>query len=120
MIKKLLLITSLSFASTLLANEVKVVNVTAKCTKDSICSFNVTLKHADTGWKHYANKWEIYTAAGKLLATRTLYHPHVNEQPFTRSLSGVKIPKGLDKVIVKGHDLVHGYSDDVFVYEFKK
>jgi hypothetical protein len=120
MIKKLLLILSIAFTSNILANEVKVVNVSTKCTKHRVCSFDVTLKHADTGWKHYANKWEIYTVTGKLLATRVLYHPHVNEQPFTRTLSGVKIPKGLDEVIVKGHDLVHGYSDDVFVYKFKK
>jgi hypothetical protein len=43
----------------------------------------------------------------------------VDEQPFTRSLSDVQIPKDVNKVIIKGHDLVHGYSDDVFVYEFK-
>lgn len=120
MIKKLLLIISIAFTSAILANEVKVVKVSAKCSIDKICTFNVTLEHEDTGWKHYANKWEIYTPKGKLLATRTLYHPHVKEQPFTRSLSGVKIPKELDKVIVKGHDLVHGYSDNIFVYEFNK
>lgn len=117
--KKILLTSLIAISGSLFANEVKVVNVKANCSIDKICTFNVTLEHQDTGWKHYANKWEIYTPDGKLLAKRTLYHPHVNEQPFTRSLSGVKIPKGLDKVIVKGHDLVHGYSDDVFVYKFK-
>ena len=109
----------LTISGSLFANEVKVVDVKANCNANKVCTFNVTLEHEDTGWKHYANKWEIYTPKGKLLASRTLYHPHVNEQPFTRSLSGVIIPKGLNKVIVKGHDLVHGYSDDVFVYEFK-
>ena len=115
--KKILLIALLASSYSLFANEVKVVDVKANCTVKQVCAFDVTLEHKDSGWDHYANKWEIYTPDGKLLATRTLYHPHVNEQPFTRSLSGVKIPKGLDKVIVKGHDLVHGYSDD-FVYKF--
>ncbi|APW64336.1 MULTISPECIES: hypothetical protein [Arcobacteraceae] len=117
--KKILLTSLLAISGSLFANEVKVVDVKANCNANKVCTFNVTLEHEDTGWKHYANKWEIYTPKGKLLASRTLYHPHVNEQPFTRSLSGVIIPKGLNKVIVKGHDLVHGYSDDVFVYEFK-
>ena len=117
--KKILLIALIASSYSLFANEVKVVDVKANCSASRVCTFNVTLEHKDIGWKHYANKWEIYTPEGKLLATRTLYHPHVNEQPFTRSLSGVKIPKGLDKVIVKGHDLVHGYSGDVFVYKFK-
>ena len=116
--KKILLIALLASACSLFANEVEVVDVKANCTVKQVCSFNVTLKHEDSGWEHFANKWEVYTPDGKLIATRTLYHPHVNEQPFTRSLSGVKIPKGLNKVIIKGHDLVHGYSDNVFVYEF--
>ena len=116
---KLAIASLLTISSSLFSNEVKVIDVRAKCSVNQVCTFNVTLKHKDTGWKHYANKWEIYTPKGKLLARRTLYHPHVNEQPFTRSKAGVKIPKGLKKVIVKGHDLVHGYSDDVFVYRFK-
>lgn len=120
MLKKLILINLLFLTSIVFANEVKVVNVEAKCNANKVCTFNVTLEHKDTGWKHFANKWEIYTPDNKLIATRILHHPHVNEQPFTRSLSGVVIPKGLDRVFVKGHDLVHGYSDDSFVYEFKE
>ena len=71
-------------------------------------SFDVTLKHADTGWKHYANKWDIVGPKGKVLGTRVLYHPHVEEQPFTRSLSDVKIPAGVSEVTVRGYDSKHG------------
>lgn len=107
-----------AFLNTLFANEVKVVNVKAKCDENRVCTFYVTLKHKDTGWEHYANKWEIYTPSKKLIAKRILHHPHVDEQPFTRSLSGVKIPKGLKEVVIKGHDLAHGYSSDEFIYKF--
>lgn len=72
--------------------------------------FDVTLRHGDTGWDHYANRWEVLDAKGEVLATRVLYHPHVDEQPFTRSLSGVAIPPGLTWVRVRGHDLEHGYG----------
>ena len=41
-------------------------------------------------------------------ATRTLLHPHVDEQPFTRSLTGITIPEGTDEVVVRAHDSVHG------------
>jgi hypothetical protein len=34
----------------------------------------------------------------------------VNEQPFTRSLSGVKIPEGTKSVRVIAKDTVHGLS----------
>jgi hypothetical protein len=70
----------------------------------------VTLRHADSGWDHYANRWEILGPDGKVLATRVLAHPHVHEQPFTRSLSDVRIPGGFTWVRVRGHDLVHGYG----------
>ena len=54
---------------------------------------DVTLRHADTGWDHYANRWEVIGPDGRVLATRVLYHPHVNEQPFTRSET-IQVPAG--------------------------
>ncbi len=73
---------------------------------------SVTLQHADTGWDHYADSWRIVTADGKVLGHRTLYHPHVNEQPFTRNLSGVNIPAELNTVYVEAHDKVHGWNKE--------
>lgn len=72
--------------------------------------FAVTVQHDDTGWQHYADKWDVVTPEGKVLATRTLYHPHISEQPFTRSLSGVEIGAGVRSVVIRAHDLVHGYG----------
>ena len=71
---------------------------------------DVTLKHADTGWEHYADAWRLVDTAGKLIATRVLYHPHVNEQPFTRSLDNIKIPAGIDTLFIEAHDKQHGWS----------
>ena len=48
---------------------------------------SVTLLHADTGWDDYADAWEVLDAEGNSLGVRVLAHPHVEEQPFTRSLS---------------------------------
>jgi len=109
-IKGLITTALLTLVTSLLANEVEIIKVKANCDTNRVCTFDVTLKHEDTGWKHFANKWEIYTPNDKLIATRTLFHPHVQEQPFTRSLSSVKIPKGINKVIIKAHDSVHGYA----------
>lgn len=71
--------------------------------------FNVTVAHADEGWDHYANEWQVVAPDGTVLGTRTLYHPHVTEQPFTRSLSGVSIPDGVTEVVLRAGDSVHGY-----------
>lgn len=54
----------------------------------------VTVEHPDTGWDHYADAWRVLDADGNVLGERILHHPHVNEQPFTRSLRGVTIPDG--------------------------
>jgi hypothetical protein len=72
--------------------------------------FDVTVRHGDRGWEHYADAWRVVGPDGAVLGTRTLYHPHVNEQPFTRSLSGVAIPAGVTEVTVEAHDKVHGWG----------
>lgn len=75
--------------------------------------FAVTVKHDDQGWNHYANEWRVSGADGVIYGTRTLYHPHVNEQPFTRSLSGVRIPDNVKTVTISAGDSVHGYGGEV-------
>jgi len=71
---------------------------------------SVTLRHGDSGWDHYADAWRVVAEDGAVLGTRTLFHPHENEQPFTRSLGGVKIPAARHIVYVEAHDKVHGWS----------
>ncbi|GAA6209962.1 hypothetical protein NBRC116601_32550 [Cognatishimia sp. WU-CL00825] len=73
-------------------------------------TFSVTLQHADTGWDHYANGWRVLSMQGEVLGTRILTHPHVHEQPFSRSLSGVEIPAGTAKVQIQASCLVDGWS----------
>ncbi|MBA3909395.1 MAG: hypothetical protein C0524_05790 [Rhodobacter sp.] len=77
-------------------------------------SFDVTLAHPDTGWDHYADAWQIETADGTVLGIRELAHPHVEEQPFTRSLSGVTLPEGLEEVVIRPRCLVDGWAGESF------
>tara|TARA_B100000795_G_scaffold149274_1_gene111812 strand:- start:385 stop:792 length:408 start_codon:yes stop_codon:yes gene_type:complete len=71
---------------------------------------NVKLEHRDTGWQHYADEWRIVDSQGNILGSRVLQHPHVNEQPFTRALSNVKLSNELDTVYIEAHDKVHGWT----------
>jgi hypothetical protein len=96
------------------AGQVDIIAVESVQTSTDVYRFDVTLRHADTGWDHYADGWEVLTIEGKPLAERILYHPHVDEQPFTRSLSGVRIPPGETKVIIRARDKVHGYTQGRF------
>lgn len=74
--------------------------------------FDVTLRHPDTGWDHYADGWEVLTPDGARLGFRELLHPHVTEQPFTRSLSGVEVPARLDRVQIRARCNVDGWAPD--------
>lgn len=109
----LLISTGLNIAN---AGEADVVDAQAICNQgvDFICNFQVTVQHADNGWDHYADKWDILDENGNLLATRILHHPHEDEQPFTRSLSNVKINAGIESVVIRAHDSVHAYGGKTF------
>jgi hypothetical protein len=92
------------------AGEADVIEVDVKQTGGDTYFFKVTVRHADEGWDHYADKWDVVAPDGTVLGTRTLYHPHVDEQPFTRSLSDVKISESITEVTVRAHDSVHKYG----------
>ena len=106
----LILIVAVFMAGAVYAGEADVVDVSVKQTSENVFSFSVTVRHQDEGWDHYANKWDVVAPDGKVLGTRTLYHPHDDEQPFTRSLSGVKIPPNIPTVTIRAHDSVHQYG----------
>lgn len=109
----LILLILFLFAFSAFAGEVDVLEVKVEKDAADLYSFAVTLRHQDEGWDHYADRWEILNTSGEILATRTLYHPHVNEQPFTRSLTQVKLSSNIDTVLVRGHDSVHGYAGQI-------
>jgi len=111
MLKQVLLtiVINISLVANVMANQVEIVKVKMESSGNS-WTFNVTLLHEDKGWNHYADGWRVVDAKGKELGYRKLWHPHVNEQPFTRSLSNVTIP-GTEKIIyIEAHDKVHGWS----------
>lgn len=73
-------------------------------------SFSVTLSHGDTGWDDYADGWRVVSEDGTELGMRVLHHPHVEEQPFTRSLSNVQIPAELGEVFIEARTNTNGWG----------
>ncbi|WP_200343939.1 hypothetical protein [Rhodovibrio sodomensis] len=95
-------------ASAAAAGEADVLGVEITHSGDDRYRVTVTVRHADAGWDHYADQWRVVAPDGTVLGTRTLYHPHETEQPFTRSLGGVEIPAGVSDVTIEARDNVHG------------
>jgi hypothetical protein len=71
--------------------------------------FNVTLLHDDDGeTPDFADWWQVEDTQGNLLGRRILTHSH-GTQAFTRS-EIITIPANVTVVIVRGHDMQHGYG----------
>lgn len=99
------------------AGEVDVVDVTIESLGGGKFRINATLSHEDTGWDHYANRWDVLDESGKIIGVRELGHPHVNEMPFTRSVS-ITIPESVKNITVRANDSVHdtgGVTFDIAV-----
>lgn len=96
------------------AGEADVVNATATRTSGDTWRIEATVRHADEGWDHYANAFEVLDPNGKVLGVRELLHPHVNEQPFTRSLGSVAVSLGTKFIMIRAKDLVHEYGGAEF------
>ncbi|WP_278922753.1 hypothetical protein [Pseudophaeobacter profundi] len=77
--------------------------------------FAVTLSHPDTGWGHYADGWRVLDMQGTELGLRPLAHPHEHEQPFTRSLGNVTLPKGTTQVQIQARCLLDGWAQETVV-----
>ena len=58
----------------------------------------------------YADGWRVLDPSGSVLGTHTLLHDLANEQPFTRTQRGLRIPEGISEVTVEGRDQVHGFG----------
>jgi hypothetical protein len=100
-------------APVVMADSPQIVGVTA--THASMgWQFDVSISHPDTGWEHYADGWEVLDATGKRLGYRELFHPHVDEQPFTRSLRNVMIPDGTTEVFIRASCNRDGWSEQTF------
>ena len=100
-----------------------VIFVRADFEDDGTWTFSVTINHPDTSWEDYADGWDVVLADGTVLLqdadsefTRLLLHPHVDEQPFTRSQNGIIIPKSERYVTVRAHDLAHKALQQVVAF----
>ena len=92
-----------TFASAALASPADVVGASAT-RAGSDWTVSATVSHADDGWDHYADNFEVLGPDGTVLATRVLLHPHVDEQPFTRSVGSVLIPDDATSITVRASD----------------
>ena len=99
-----------------------VIGGTAAEQSPGVWLISATVSSTETGWDKYADEWivllpdtdNIGGETDGVLGTRTLAHPHENEQPFTRSLSGVNIPEDVTTVVLAARDSDLGYCGQTY------
>lgn len=101
------------------AGEADVLEVKARYNGGNSFQIITTVKHADTGWDHYADGWEVLDEQGNVLGKRVLFHPHVKEQPFTRSHT-LDIPERVKSITVRALDSVHGAGGKTVTIPLKR
>ena len=83
------------------AGEADVIGAKVEHRSGTLYDFDVTIRSKDTGWDRYADLIQVLGPDGKVLGTRILEHPHEQEQPFTRDVYGVDIPRGVTDVTIR-------------------
>ncbi len=94
-----------------------VVDVRAEQSGNGSWTFFVTLSSPYDTPERYADAWRVTGPDGEEYGVRRLTHDHQNEQPFTRSESGIVIPEGVTEVIVEGRDQVSGWGGETMRYQ---
>ncbi|MGB7450034.1 MAG: hypothetical protein WA892_13035 [Ornithinimicrobium sp.] len=75
-------------------------------------SLSVTVSSPYDSPERYADGWRVMDQDGQVLSEHTLGHDHANEQPFTRTQSGVTIPAGTEQLTIEGRDQENGYGGE--------
>jgi len=84
------------------AGDADVVGVRTTRRGAGVYDFAVTVRSKDTGWDRYADRLEAIGPDGTVIASRTLDHPHDDEQPFTRDIRSVPVG-GTAKITIRVH-----------------
>ncbi len=73
-------------------------------------ALTVTLSSQYDSPERYADGWRVLDADGAVLGQHTLTHDHADEQPVTRTQTGLAIPDDVDLVTIEGSDTANGYG----------
>lgn len=77
---------------------------------DGMWRLHATLSSPYDTPERYADAFRALTEDGRVLGVRELAHDHANEQPFTRSLTDLQIPDGVERITVQGRDQRYGWG----------
>lgn len=75
--------------------------------------FDVTVSSPYDTPQRYADGFRVLDRNGTVHGERKLWHDHAGEQPFTRDLYGVTIPRAVRTVVIQARDQRFGYGGKI-------
>ncbi len=87
-----------------------VLRVTVQPRGAGVFDFDVTVSSPYDTPQRYADAFRATGKDGKVYGERILGHDHAGEQPFTRDLYNVTIPRGVKFVLIQARDMKYGYG----------
>ncbi len=77
---------------------------------DGTTDFAVTVSSPYDTPERYADAIRVRNEDGTVYGETELTHDHADEQPFTRTVSGVQLATGVGSVVVEARDSVNGWG----------
>lgn len=78
--------------------------------EDGTWQLAVTLSSLYDSPERYADGWRVLNEDGEVIGEHTLTHDHADEQPVTRTQSGLEIPDAVTTITIEGSDTANGYG----------
>ncbi len=97
-----------------------VVDATANRADDGTWTIAATLSSPYDSPDRYADSWRVLGPDRTVYGERFLSHDHEDEQPFTRSQSGISIPEGIETVTIQGRDQRNGWGGVTFELDLRR
>ncbi|CAN5904594.1 hypothetical protein BH23ACT11_BH23ACT11_03830 [soil metagenome] len=77
---------------------------------DNTWTLSVTISSPYDSPQRYADGWRVLSPNETVLGRHELMHDHASEQPFTRTQTGLEIPRSVREITVEARDLKNGYG----------
>lgn len=115
------ILVTLLIAAGLLAGSARAADATSRSHPDvidakvqardtDIFDFDATVSSPYDTPRRYADGFRVAGKDGTVYGERKLLHDHAAEQPFTRDLHGVRIPRHIRSVVVQARDQKFGHG----------
>ncbi|PPC78356.1 hypothetical protein C4K68_05845 [Pokkaliibacter plantistimulans] len=102
------------------AGQADIIDADARQQRDGSWRFDVTIYTNKPTAQHYADRWEVLTEEGEVLAITYMSLNDQTEQPCNQTMTGVMIPDNVTLVYLRAHDSNLGYAGNTITLPLQR